>query len=209
VSVFPAVTLAQPSRQPSKIPFLEASSQTNISVLVNELWSGRAQLPPPHYTNLVSNTNLFSAAEQKLLADIPPKYRNVTTNFGPPGTVLVSLTNSGKGLVAIFRQTASGTVEEITFSGMKTIKVRSRQNDGYDVDLTNDDCSILNFRQIKNGVVDGLFVSFYEDHCASWMRFEKGKAVGKWLAWGRGNTLVLEAEFKQPYDYFKFSNQRN
>ncbi|HEX5219822.1 MAG TPA: hypothetical protein VFZ59_09665 [Verrucomicrobiae bacterium] len=175
---------------------------------MNELFSGRAQFPAPRYTNTVSNTNLFSAAEQKLLADIPLRYRSVTTNFGPSGTVLVSLTNSGKGLVATFRQTSTDTVEEIAFGGMKTVRVRSKSNNGYDVDLTNDDCSILNFRQIKGGVVNGLFVSFYEGHVASWMRFEDGKAVGKWLAWGRGNTLVLEAEFKQPYDYFNFTPQR-
>jgi len=190
------------------IPGLDADSQTNISILVNELFSDRPPpYPPPAYTNVLSNTNLFSVAEQQLLAGIPLKYKNVTTNTGPSGTVLVGLSNISNGWQATFQYTNSDAREEITFAGMKTAKFRTKSDDGYYVNLSRRDGSILNFHQIKGGVVDGLFVSFHEGRCASWMRFENGKAVGKWLLWGEQNRLFLHAEFKEPYDIFRYSHQ--
>ncbi|MCW5551584.1 MAG: hypothetical protein KIS67_05380 [Verrucomicrobiae bacterium] len=176
---------ALPSSQ--KLPGLNPDSQANITIIVNELFSGRPPAYPPlAYTNVLSNTNLFAPVEQELLAEIPLKYKNVTTNTGPLGTVLVALTNSAKGWAATFQYTNADAREEITFAGMKIAKFRTKAEDGYDVDLSRRDEFTLNFRQIKGGAVHGLFVSFYEGRCASWMRFENGKAVGKWLLWGEG-----------------------
>jgi hypothetical protein len=85
------------------IPFLDAS-QSNVIVIVNALRAGNsAPQPPPAYTNLLSNTNLFLPVEQSLLASLPSKYKGVTTNSGPPGTTFIGLIKSTNGLVARFQ----------------------------------------------------------------------------------------------------------
>ncbi len=51
-------------------PFLKPESQSNIIVTAN--WEH--PLPcPSEYTNLISNTNLFTPAEQRLIKEIPLK----------------------------------------------------------------------------------------------------------------------------------------
>ena len=122
------------------IPFLDADSQSNIVVIVNELRSEQPLPPSPlSYTNLVSNTNLFSPADHELLTGIPIKYKNVTTNSGPLGTVFLGLSNSVAGLVAQFEHTNSGAREVITFTQMKSAKFRTKSGDGYDVDTSGRD----------------------------------------------------------------------
>ena len=44
---------------------------------------------PLEYTNIISNTNLFTPDEQKLLKEIPLIYSKVTTNSGPLGSVFI------------------------------------------------------------------------------------------------------------------------
>lgn len=114
------------------IPFLEPNSQSNVIVTV----SGSGKPCPTQYTNSISNTNLFTADERKTIGEALIKYRHVTTNVGPSGTVLVSFyrtnfitepiywveTNSwnarktNQNLVSIFRYTNSDAEEEVWFS---------------------------------------------------------------------------------------------
>ncbi|MCX6917380.1 MAG: hypothetical protein NT167_30820, partial [Verrucomicrobia bacterium] len=199
---------AQDKRQiPGEIPFLDAS-QSNITVIVNALRARRPPPPPPPaYTNVISNTNLFTPAEHDLLTALPLKYRTVTTKCGPPGTILVGVTNLSSSLTARFQYTNSDACEQVTFAGMKSARFRTADNDGYDVDVDMRNGAILNFRQIKKGVANGLLVSFYGDHCATWMRFADGKAVGKWFMWGADNSLLIQAEFKEPYDFLKHARK--
>ncbi|HXE42931.1 MAG TPA: hypothetical protein VN516_07885, partial [Candidatus Baltobacteraceae bacterium] len=70
------------------IPFLEPESQSNVTVIVSAL--GKGQPCPSEFANSVSNTNLFTSEEQQMIRDIFVKYKNVTTNSGPPGTVLIN-----------------------------------------------------------------------------------------------------------------------
>jgi hypothetical protein len=184
------------------VPFLDAS-QSNLVFVVNALRSDSPPNPPPIFTNTISNTNLFSLADQNLLKEIRLAYKSVATNAGPPGSILVDLKDENNHYVAKFQFTNYDARAEITFSSMKSVKFRTGSGDGYDVDVSMKDGAILNFRQIKRDLVDGLYANFYDDHCVMWMRFEKGKAVGRWLIWGAGNSLLLEAEFKEPYDFFQ------
>src|SRR5208282_4493353 len=99
--------------------FLDEKSQSNVLFTVCNLSS---PIPcPVKYTNRLSNTNLFSLEEQKSLKTIPIKYRNVTTNTGPPGSVLTRLDNAAfgednkEGIVAHFSYTNSVAQEEIVF----------------------------------------------------------------------------------------------
>lgn len=127
-------------------------SQTNITLLV------RTRQPSPHeYSNAISNTNLFSLPEQKLLTEALRKFPN------------------------------GGSF-------------RNRSGDGYDVALQSGN-RIL-FQQIKSGRLNGLRIVLCSEQCLSWMRFADDKAVGTWLEWDAAGNLKLEAEFKQPYDFF-------
>src|SRR5208282_5875986 len=70
------------------IPFLDPASQSNVTVTVSSMFANEAPCPPD-YTNSLSNTNLFTMDEQKMIKEALVKYKNVTTNSGPPGTILV------------------------------------------------------------------------------------------------------------------------
>jgi hypothetical protein len=188
------------------IPFLDPESQTNIVIRVNALRS-EPQVAPPHYTNVISNTNLFSMPERRELEAIPLKYQHVTTNTGPVGTRLVTLTNAPLGAVAVFQHTNFEASEEIGFSSIKSVRFRTGTGDGYDVHLNPRSNAIINYCQVRSNVVDGLLVSFFDARCVTWMRFVNGKAVGKWIVWGTEGELLIEAEFKEPYDFFKHSRQ--
>jgi hypothetical protein len=188
------------------IDFLDLDSQTNIIVIRN----GNRSLPcPPQYTNLLSNTNLFSPAEQKLLQEVLLKYNNVTTNSGPPGSVLAGLQKGTNGYwVALFRYTNSDAQDEVTFGDRISAKYFNQANDGYEVLVTPGSGyakSEVACYQIKHNLMDGLHVVLSSDgHCLSWMHFSNGMAVGKWLEWWKlDNGLSLEAEFKSPYDIHK------
>ncbi|MEI6078307.1 MAG: hypothetical protein WCS94_22195 [Verrucomicrobiota bacterium] len=188
------------------IDFLDPDSQTNIIVIKN----GDTSWPcPPQYTNLLSNTNLFSPAEQKLLRGVRLKYENVTTNSGPPGSVLASLNKDTNGYwVALFQYTNSDVQDEITFGWKITAKHLDKANNGYEVDVSprsGDKNPHIACYQIKHNVMDGLCVGLSsDDHCLSWMHYSNSMAVGKWLEWwGLDNSLSMEAEFKVPYDIQK------
>jgi hypothetical protein len=200
------------------IPFLDDESQSNIIVTVSDL-DGDGQPCPMEYTNLISNTNLFSVAEQKLLTEIPFKYKDVTTNSGPAGTVLISLyktnivikvmdrTVKTENWVADFQYTNSEAREEIFFDGqtMTASRFQIKPNNGYTaVFFQEDGMSALRFMQVKQGLMDGLLVEFHGDHCVSYQHEIQGKAIGKFFMWNPlNNNLGLEAEFKEPYDLEK------
>lgn len=200
----------------SLIDTLDPDSQTNIIVIRDEGWPRPPS--PPQYTNLISNTNLFSSAEQKLLWEIPLKYENVTTNSGPPGSVLTSLNKDTNGYwVARFQYTNSDAQDEITFGFRKTAMFLNKSGDGYGVSIGPADYMgrkvvkwDIGFCQFKHGVRHGLSVRFYDDgHCLTWMRFSNGMAVGKWLEWESDNGLSLEVEFRTPYDFLKHYHPPN
>ncbi len=135
------------------IDFLDPGSQTNLIVIRN----GDVSLPcPPKYTNVISNTNLFSHAEQKLLQEIPLKYENVTTNSGPPGSFLVGLNKNTNGYwVTLFRYTNSDAQDVITFGWRITAKYADKTNDGYEVDISSPGGNAkpdIGFLQLKQGI---------------------------------------------------------
>ena len=165
-------------------------------------------------TNLLSNANLFSLAEQKMLKEIPLKYKNVTTNSGPLGSILAGLERKTNGdWIARFQYTNSEAIDEVRFGLQLSAKFRTKAGDGYDVNLDKPDIhgiSLFDFRQVnQNGVTEGLVAAFYGEHCHWWMHYVNGKAVGKWLVWDVWNKkymnhLCIEAEFKEPFDYDKY-----
>jgi hypothetical protein len=199
------------SNEPPKdlIPFLtdifDPDSRTNMTfVMHNEC--------PLQYTNVISNTNLFTFEEQNLLTQIPLKYKNVTTNSGPAGSILTSLIKTNDNFVALFQYTNSDEQDEITFikKEWKTVKLRTKSGDGYDAYLDSGDMygiPYLSFQQIKHDAVNGLAVNFYGEHCEDWMRCVDGKVVSKWLQWGRDENYLLEIKIKAPLDYFKYMSR--
>lgn len=182
--------------------YFTEEDRTNINVLIN------VPSPcPPEYTNVISNTNLFSPSERELIKAVPFKFKNVTVNSAPEKTVCVGTNNSyallsGVFLIRRYQYTNSGDQVEVIFYNAPSSKeraigvsFRTKLGDGYE-ELFNQ-----TFRQFKHGRLDGLWVDFDRGHCAAWMRFKDGKAFGKWLVWDRTGSLYMKMEFKEPYDF--------
>ena len=200
-------------------PEFDAASQSNIDVIASGFGDG---IPcPPEYTNVISNPNLFTPDEQKLLNYITLTYGDETSNSVPPGSVLASFkakpiqTSWGTrwDWLARLQFTNTDLTDEITPGGdLYRHKVRNKAGDGYDfnIDPTAPRTSAFGggsgpefgFQQIKQGVKDGLFVSVvHGDHCSKWMRYSNGWAVDKELYWDPNyNKLMIWAKFNEPFD---------
>jgi hypothetical protein len=178
-------------------PFLKMEGQSNIVVTAD---FDHPKPCPPEYTNLISNTNLFSLDEQKKIMEVTLKYKNVTTNSGPPSSVFKGFglrqlkyadstgTNS-KLWIARFTYTNSEDQEEIwSYYGQNIVKFRTEAGDGYDAMFRNN--FLITYMEYKDRLPDGLFVfahdpmyPYADEHCAMWTRFVKGKALGKFIVW--------------------------
>ena len=198
---------------------LDDPSQSNVEVLVSGMADARPC--PPEYTNVISNTNLFTPDEQELLSKIPIEYGYVTTNSGPPGSILVSyetwpiLTEWGTNWqwVARFQFTNSGFSDEVRPGGeLFRHKVRNKAGDGFDLGIIPNPPENSGFgggggpeywiHQIRHDVKDGLFVGVeHGNRCSQWMRYSNGMAVDKQLFWDPNYPrLILWKKFTQPYD---------
>ena len=183
--------------------------KTNITFIADT-----PKLCPAEYTNILSNTNLFTPDEQKLLTEISFEYKNVTTNSGPSGSVFVGLDKdnfafTGDYEFALFRYTNSEAQVKVFFDKngkgkASWIRFRTQAGNGYDASFYKN--GIAAFRQFKHKQLNGLWADFEDDHCSDWMCFTNGKAVGKWLVWNRTGSLYMEAEFKEPYDFIGHLN---
>jgi hypothetical protein len=86
-----SVVLGQKNQSEKRfIPFLDKGSQSNVTVTVADVFGDGVPCPRV-YTNSLSNTNLFTLEQQRLIEDVLAKYTKLTTNSGPPGTELTSL----------------------------------------------------------------------------------------------------------------------
>jgi hypothetical protein len=228
--LFSASNLFGQTNHPAKkiLVGFDIAGQSNLDVVAGV--NGDKVPCPPEYTNVISNTNLFSPDEYKLLREIPLIYGKVaTTNSAPLGSVLIDLkteqvTNKYYGIsidwVARFQFTNSDSWDEVRPGGdLRIHKVRNKDGDGYDIgyDIYNNGESVgpryggrpggadFWFYQVKHGVYDGLHVIIHHgDHCGEWMRYSNGMAVDKWLCWwSDGNNLFRWIKFKEPYDFEK------
>jgi hypothetical protein len=208
---------------------LDQTSQSNVEVYAG---GGFDEVPcPAEYTNVISNTNLFTPEEQKFLREIPVIYGKVTTNSPPPGSVLIDLktkpieTQYGIFLfwTARFQFTNSDFIDEVTPGGDQVNhKVRNKDGDGFDLgcDTYNNGESVSSgyggpggpefwLQQIKHGVNDGLSVQIESGRPARLMRFSNGMAIGQFFYWAPyDNKLMIWAKFNEPYDYLKYSRKR-
>jgi len=215
------------------LPFLDKESQSNVVVTHN--LSGAGEPCPLKYTNVLSNTNLFTLEEQKTIREVFTKYKDVTTNSGPAGTELIGLYKTNffvkimnreepiEQWVANFQYVNSKSREEIRFGGHGVLyaSFRSESGDGYNAGFssTGNGPSLL-FTEVRNGLESGILADFENIH-QSWTndyRYAKfagspvvvyrqitnGLILGKYLMWNpENNRLILEAEFKEPYDFEK------
>jgi|GEM_PF-4146343 len=185
------------------IPFLDAS-QTNIDVKFYDIDSSKPC--PPEYTNSVGNTNLFTLPEQNLIKLIPTKYKNIATNSWPEGSCLISFSSTNGAWTAKLAYANSSAKEEITYgTNLLVAKFRYPPGEGYDVTFCNykRGTSEFELEQIKGNLSDGLYGAINKNHCNGMMHFKDGLAVGKWFIWSLEGELILQAEFKTPYDYKK------
>jgi len=205
----------------------DAASQRNVDVIASGNMDDAVPCPP-EYTNVISNTNLFTPDEQKTLNEILVDYCQVTTNSGPPGSVLVSYEawplrvywGTNWQWVARFQFTNVDLLDEVRPGGdMLRHKVRNKNGDGFDLNIIPNmpsdsgfgggDGPEYWFQQIKHGVKDGLSVEVTHGYrCVQWMRYSNGMAVDKWLQWAPyGSKLILWAKFKEPYDISRYQNK--
>lgn len=193
------------------LPLFDDASRNQVVIVVNDF--NRGESCPPIYTNTLSNTNLFSPEEQKWLAEIYAKYRNVATNSGPMGSVRLTtlFKTNADYLVSRFRDTSSVTVDEVFFAPPRYdyIQLKSRDKSDIGNDIIKSDAGgavrapELELCQIKHGIPDGLCVSWNGNHCSSLRRYANGKTVGKWFKWYEDGKLAVEVEFKEPFDFEK------
>lgn len=179
--------------------------RTNITVIVNT-----PEPCPVEYRNAISNTNLFSPVEQKLLKELPLEYKDVTTNSPPRDSKFIGMDKTGNSFfmegftIAQFQNVHSKARVKVFFGEMSKGKAigasfRDEAGDGWEITFNGD--AVDAFRQFKHWQLDGLWADFDGSHCSSWMRFKDGKAVGKWLVWNKTGSLYMEAEFKEPFDF--------
>lgn len=129
------------------IPFLDKESQTNVIVTVSDVFSS-GQPCPASYANVLSNSNLFSLAEQRMINDAFAVFTKVTTNSGPPGTKLMDIqetnqiTKAGnrigtvKNWIMRYQYTNSQNHVDIMVGNLILAKFRDKSNDGYNVLIT-------------------------------------------------------------------------
>lgn len=211
------------------LPFLDKESQSNVVVTI---WGD--QPCPPLYTNILSNTNLFTPEEQKVINEVFVKYKNVTTNSGPSGTVLTDLykTNyivkamgrmfTNEICVANFRYTNFEANEEVGFGAGFSAKFRNKVDDGYNVFFTRTGGgTLLTFEEVKQNLTTGLLARFDDNHpqgitwnyrladfdgshLEEYRHYTNKMIIGKFFMWNpRNGNLMLEADFKEPYDFEK------
>jgi hypothetical protein len=225
--------LAQPNHsERSYIPFLDRESQSNIIVKVSDVF-GEGQPCPKEYTNVLSNTNLFSLEEQRSIKHAFLIYTNVTTNSGPPGTILANHYKTNYAIkvmgrivkvtnwISRFQYTNCEAHEEIMIGkGGILAKFRNGSNDGYNVyiDRTGGG-SILQFMEVKQDLISGVLADFEDTHeqgttwdyrlanfnnsrLAEYRQYTNGMVFGHYFVWNaRNGNLIIESEFKQPYDF--------
>lgn len=200
-------------------PLLTLESQTNVAVTAD---MNHPKVCPLEFTNLLSNTNLLSIAEQRLFLEIAKKYKNVTTNSGPVGAAFKGLSirqrkfqkHSETFPVACFTYTNSADQEEIaSFFGDKQYVIgryRTTAGDGYDVIVFHG--ALVQYQGYKHGLLDGLCVQINNEddknRLVTWTRFSKGKAIGKFVMWGEDGQIIAEAEFKHPFDFLKYQTAK-
>lgn len=209
-----AVNLSGQANQAGRlfIPFLDKESQSNIVVTISDVF-GDGQPCSMINTNVLSNTNLFALEEQKLIEEVFVKYKNVTTNSGPPGTELAGLYKTNFDVKAIdrtvkveewvahFQYTNFDAHEEIRFGGGMLAEFRNKSNDGYSVSLTQiGDGSLLGFGEVKHDLANGLFARFVDTHkqgtpwdyklanfrdsqLIEYKQYTNGMVLGKFFMW--------------------------
>jgi antitoxin component YwqK of YwqJK toxin-antitoxin module len=91
------------------------------------------------------------------------------------------------------------------------VHYRTASENGYDVELYRG--ILLRYLEYKNGILDGLCVYPNDparpntkfDRCFAYLRFVKGKALGKYIVWDENGLIASEMEFKKPFDILKYS----
>jgi hypothetical protein len=153
---------------------------------------------PLKYTNLISNTNLFSANERDLLQKLFDKYEKLKTNvsesvrtkpgdgydvtYAPAGTFPYSLLD---GLPKETRPTNQPNME--MFPDIVPISYRSP----------------MKLQEIKHNQLNGIRVELYGGHPVSLLHFKDDKAVGDWFNWSTNGNLRLHVRFNKPYPLFE------
>ncbi len=211
------------------IPLMNRESQSNVIVSVSDLGDG--QPCPAKYTNLLSNTNLFTSMQQEEIKAAFNKYRGVTSNHGPAGTVLVDSykTNyvfkaddkrKAEETISVFQHTNRNAREIIRIGAGFLAEYRTGSNDGYNVSFTRTGAgTLLGFGEVRNNKPHGVFARFVDMHpqglawdhgsadfesslLSEYKQYSNGYVLGRFFMWNvKNGHLQVQAEFTRPYDW--------
>lgn len=189
-------------------PFLTIESQSNLVFTAD---ADHPRACPVELTNVISNTNLFTVAEQQKLKEVELKYQNISTNAGAAGSVFTGMQMrqwrlgefTDKFLVACFKYTNSQATDELRIFDCR-VRYRTESGAGYDVRMSRG--RLVQYQEYAGGVLNGLFVdsTFDRAHCNSLARFTDGKMVGRFLNWSKNGEIVMDIYFKEPFDFLKY-----
>jgi len=163
------------------------------------------------FTNLASNTNLFSPQEQELIQKVLSTYKNVATNFVPPGSFLTGMDRTNGLWTGHFRYTNSDAFEDIRFGDMSSsifpkpgggyrafidgtgaetaAKFRAKPGEGYDV--LPDPCSGKEGQRGEKSVPFGLLPRTFRGS----MSGGKAAAMTDWTTFVVGQFISGRAFF--------------
>ncbi len=207
-------------------PLLSLECQSNIIVTATV---EHPKACPIELTNLISNTNLISFDEQTRISKVIAKYKNVTTNSGPQGSILKKRgvrkvftdRETTKYPIAYFAYTNSTATDEVwsLFKGATFIRSRTKAGDGYDLYLLDmsvagdqkqaADGLLVTYQEYSEGTLNGLYLGLsnaqdsMKTHLSSYCKFQKGKIVGPFIGWDEDGNIQLEAQFLEPVDLLK------
>jgi hypothetical protein len=205
------------------IPFLDKDSQSNAVVKYADISNGKPC--PEKYTNSLSNTNLFSQSEIACIRNIFVKYKSVTTNSGPAGTIIVATNNAPhnpKSYVINCQYTNCEATETIKIGYGLLAEYRDRGNNGYDASfIRTGGGTLLSVDEIKNGQPNGLLArfndllpqglswdyrltDFKDNDLQEYSQNTNGMVFGKFLMWNvKTGKILIDADFDRPYDMQK------
>lgn len=152
---------------------LDITSQRNIEVIANGV-NGDLVPCPSEYTNIITNTNLFTLSEQQLLNEAR---LSVTNHSGSGPTIHHVVNKAGDGYDVYDYGFPDGFPIR---QGYRFVQLKHGTYDGLYVEMEDEHCR--QWLRYSNGMAVDKWLVWHPNH----------------------SNLILWAKFKEPYDISKY-----
>jgi hypothetical protein len=170
--LFNANNLFGQTNHPAKkhIIGFDVASQKNIEVIANGTFNDQVPFPP-EYTNIISNTNLFTLAEQQLLNEAR---LSVTNHSGSGPTIHHVINKAGDGY-DVYDKGFPGNHQEYRF-----VQLKHGTNDGLYVEMRDDHCR--QWLRYSNGMAVDKWLMWNpnQPELILWVRFKEPYNISKY-----------------------------